>query len=125
LGALLKNPDAMGVALIFVILFGPFYEELGGRGYLFDQLQARYSAIVASLFVGVVWWGWHLPTIAVEGMFLDTTVDPVFLAGYFVTLLLYSVLFTWIHNNTRRSIMAAVLMLFSINLTSRFISLPA
>ena len=125
LDALLQNPGAMGVTLIFVFLFGPFAEELGWRGYFLDQLQIRYSAFVASMIVGVVWWGWHLPTIAVEGMFLDATVDPVFLAGYFGTLLLYSVLFTWVYNNNQRSVMAAILMHFSINLTSRLIAMPA
>lgn len=125
LQTLLQNPGALAVTLIFVFLFGPFAEELGWRGYLLDQLQTRYSAFVASIILGIVWWAWHLPTIAVDGMFLDTTFDPVFLAGYFGTLLLYSVLFTWVYNNTQRSVMAAILMHFSINLTSRLIAMPA
>lgn len=123
--SLLENPAALVVTLIFVFIFGPFAEELGWRGYLLDGLQLRFSAIGASLILGVVWWAWHLPTIAVEGMFLDTTFDPVFLAGYFGTLLLYSILFTWVYNNNHRSVMAAILMHFSINLTSRLIAMPA
>ncbi|NDJ60741.1 MAG: CPBP family intramembrane metalloprotease [Chloroflexi bacterium] len=123
--ALLQNPGSLFVTLVFVFIFGPFAEELGWRGYLLERLQIRYSALVASLIVGVIWWAWHLPTIAVEGMFLDTTFDPVFLAGYFGTLLLYSVLFTWVYNNNQFSVMAAILMHFSINLTSRLVVMPA
>jgi membrane protease YdiL (CAAX protease family) len=43
-------------------------EELGWRGFLLPRLQARYSALVSSIIVGIVWGLWHLPLFMLEGM---------------------------------------------------------
>ncbi len=123
---MLSNVGTLVTALIFVFLFGPFSEELGWRDYALDWLQSRFSAFNSSLILGVIWWAWHLPLLAVEGSFLNVTgSDPVFLAGYLGTVLIYSVLFTWVYNNNDRSVLAIILLHFSINLTSRVIAIPA
>jgi membrane protease YdiL (CAAX protease family) len=122
---LLRNPGSLVTTLVFVFIFGPFSEELGWRDYALDWLQARYSALLSSIVLGVIWWAWHLPLIWVEGSFLNETgSDLVFLAGYLYTVILYSVLFTWVYNNNRRSVLAIILLHFSINLTSRLINMP-
>lgn len=126
LAALLDNPASLVTTLIFVFLFGPFSEELGWRDYALDWLQARYSALMSSLVLGVIWWAWHLPLLAVNGSFLNMTgQDPMFMFGYLYTVILYSVLFTWVYNNNDRSVLAIILLHFSINLTSRLIAMPA
>lgn len=126
LTALLAQPGTLITTLIFVFLFGPFSEELGWRGVALDQLQARFNALTASVILGVIWWAWHLPLLWVPGSFLSTTGnDPVFLMGYLGTVLLYTILFTWVYNHNQRSILAAVLFHFVINLTSRLIAMPA
>lgn len=123
---LLRNPGSLVVTLVFVFIFGPFAEELGWRGYALDRLQERFSAFWSSVILGVIWWAWHLPLLAVQGSFLNTTsLDPVFLAGYLGTVLIYAVLFTWVYNNNNRSVLAIVLFHFSVNLTSRLIAMPA
>ena len=126
LSELLQNPAYFLTTAAFIFLVGPFSEEPGWRDYALDWLQARYSAGVSSLILGGIWWAWHLPLLTVTGSFLNTTgTDPVFLTGYLVTVLLYSILFTWVYNNNRRSVMAVILLHFSINLTSRIILVPA
>ncbi len=126
LQTLLSNPADLAITLVFVFIFGPFSEELGWRGYALDWLQTHFSAFWASVHLGVIWWAWHLPLLFVPGAFLNTTgTDVVFLAGYLGTVVLYSVLFTWVYNNNRSSILAAILLHFSINLTSRLIAIPA
>lgn len=123
---MLLNPGTFGTTIIFVFLFGPLSEELGWRGYVLDNLQSRHSALVSSLIIGVVWWAWHLPLLAVRGSFLyENGLDLVFLAGYLYVVIIYSILFTWICNNNRSSVLAAILIHFSINLTSRVIVMPA
>jgi uncharacterized protein len=123
--AMLRNPGALVTTVIFVFIFGPFSEELGWRDYALDWLQARYSAFVASVILGVIWWAWHLPLIAVSGSFLNENgTDPVFLMGYLYVVVIYSVLFTWVYNNNGRSVLAIILLHFSINLTSRIFVMP-
>lgn len=119
---IMRNPGWLFTTLVFVFLFGPLSEELGWRDYALDWLQARYSALWSSLILGFIWWAWHLPLLWVTGSFLyETGHDPVFLAGYLYVVLIYSILFTWVYNNSRRSVLSVILFHFSINLTSRVI----
>jgi len=56
--------DPILIAVSFVYIFflgGPFQEEWGWRGYALDKLQARWSAFVSSVVLGVLWGAWHLP----------------------------------------------------------------
>jgi membrane protease YdiL (CAAX protease family) len=120
-----RSPALIVLNVLFIALFGPISEEPGWRGYALDQLQVRHSPLVASLIVGVVWWAWHLPLIFVPGSFLHGSGASVtFLAGYLGTVLLYSILFTWVYNHTRRSVLATILMHFSINLTTGILVPP-
>lgn len=107
------------LTILFIAVVGPVSEEPGWRGYALDRLQRRYSPLVASLFLGIVWWAWHLPLIFVRGSFLyESGVSFAFLAGYLGTVVLYSILFTWVYNHTQRSVLATILMHFSVNMTT-------
>jgi len=103
--------------LLFCLVFGPLPEEPGWRGYGLDGLQAHHSAWFSSLVVGLVWALWHLPlffisgTWQVESIGLGTQRFWLFL----FSLLFESVIYTWIVNNTRRSILAPILYHFATN----------
>lgn len=126
LAEMLRNPGVLVTTIIFVFIFGPFSEELGWRDYALDWLQARYTAFASSVILGIIWWAWHLPLLAVTGSFLHQNgQDPVFLMGYLYVVIIYSVLFTWVYNNNARSVLAIILLHFSINLTSRVLVMPA
>ena len=45
---------------IAAILAGCIAEEIGWRGYLLPGLQKKYSPLVSSVLVGVLWGIWHL-----------------------------------------------------------------
>lgn len=63
--------------------------------------------------------------MAVRGSFLHGSgASPTFLAGYLGAVLLYSILFTWVYNRTQRSVLATILMHFSINLTTGILTPP-
>ncbi len=49
----------------FVSLFlrGAFGEELGLRGFALPRLQQTNSPFRASLVIGILWGGWHLPVL--------------------------------------------------------------
>ena len=103
--------------LFFVFWFGPLPEEMGWRGFALDRLQARMTALQASLVLGSVWALWHVPLFFVPGSFqaglgLGSLRSWIFL----FSMVPLSVLMTWVYNNTDRSTLSAVLIHYSGNL---------
>lgn len=92
--------------LIPWVLFEVFTngEEMGWRGYILPRLQAKYNALVSSLIVGVIWAVWHLPKFVGTGLNGD-------LSLFWFTLFTVSlaVLYTWLYNNTRGSLLLVTL----------------
>ncbi|MEM1513436.1 MAG: type II CAAX endopeptidase family protein [Candidatus Thermoplasmatota archaeon] len=116
--AVLSQPWII-IPAFFYILFlgGPLAEEFGWRGYALDTLQARYSAFISSVFLGIIWGAWHLPLFFMKEQDIYHNIPiPFFIFG---TVLL-SILFTWIYNNTGRSILA-VLIFHTMSNLSHFI----
>ncbi|MBT5988382.1 CPBP family intramembrane metalloprotease [bacterium] len=89
----------------------PVLEELGWRGYILDRLQERYSAFMSSIILGTLWWGWHLPLFFLpDSIFKLMPFGSLLFWLYMFNLLSISILFSWIYNNTGRSILSAVLL---------------
>jgi membrane protease YdiL (CAAX protease family) len=85
-------------------------EEFGWRGYALPKLQARHSALIASLIVGVVWALWHVPKYLTAG-------DPHDLPFWFFALnmLASAILYTWIFNCTGGSLLLMLLLHAAVN----------
>jgi membrane protease YdiL (CAAX protease family) len=88
--------------LVFEILTNG--EEWGWRGYVLPRLQAKYNALTASLIVGAIWAFWHLPKFLGTGFSSERS-----FAWFTVAHLALAVLYTWLYNNTRGSILLVVL----------------
>jgi membrane protease YdiL (CAAX protease family) len=109
LGAPAPAPDVLagwpGLLQTFALLLlipgiGGAWEEPGFRGYALPRLQARRRALSASLILGVLWAGWHLP------LFLAGKIhgsDVVFIPAFAVVL-------TWAFNSTGGSVLLAMLL---------------
>ena len=99
-----------GPSANLLLLIVPFFlfdavangEEIGWRGYVLPRLQAKHSALVSSLIVGVIWGLWHLPKYLPHW---DTTTFMLFMAGTTAR----AVLYTWLYNNTRGSLLLTTL----------------
>ena len=91
--------------LVFTLGFDGLGEELGWRGFALPHLKEGRSALVASLILGVLWAGWHIPYALTKGSFLSELPITVF----FINLLALSTLYTWLFNNTQGSILLAIL----------------
>jgi len=111
----LFDPGAL-VFLMAVALLFPAIEEIGLRGYWFDQLQARWSALVSSLILGTVWALWHVPLVYMSGYYEGTTFQPE-LWWWLPSIVLTAIIGTWIYNNTARSVLAVIAFHFLGNLT--------
>ncbi len=111
----MQNSAIIPIAFVFILLLGgPLQEEFGWRGTLLDPLQDRLSALWASLIVGFVWGIWHIPLFHIPN---DTSYYDRPLWGLLVTTMMISVLFTWIYNNTNRSIAAVLVFHTMFNLS--------
>jgi membrane protease YdiL (CAAX protease family) len=55
------EPLLLMVAAILISTWVQAGEELGWRGYALPRLSARFGLGVASVIVGILWAGWHLP----------------------------------------------------------------
>ena len=99
-----------GPSINLLLLIVPFFlfdaiangEEIAWRGYVLPRLQAKHSALVSSLIVGVIWGLWHLPKHVSHW---DTTTFVFFMAGITAR----AVLYTWLYNNTKGSLLLTTL----------------
>jgi membrane protease YdiL (CAAX protease family) len=86
--------------LLLIPGLGGTWEEPGWRGYALPRLQVGLSALLASLILGVLWAFWHLPLMVVGEVPWS---DIVFVIAW-------TVVFTWLFNNSRGSVLLAMLM---------------
>ncbi|WP_458188399.1 CPBP family intramembrane glutamic endopeptidase [Haladaptatus sp. NG-WS-4] len=116
------NPLAILPALFFATL-PPLLEELGWRGYALDRLQMDWSALAASLLLGVVWAAWHLPLFFIEGSFQHDVVGfaTVGFWLFMVGTVALSIIFTWVYNHTSRSILGIIVLHGWVNFVSETI----
>jgi membrane protease YdiL (CAAX protease family) len=96
-------------------------EELGWRGYALPRLQARHSALLASIVLGLLWGLWHLPLFLTQG---DERASIPF--GWFlVSIVLAAIVYTWVYNHTQGSLLIALLFHTTTALTGSFLSSAA
>jgi uncharacterized protein len=93
-------------SILPLLILGPLSEELGWRGYALDRLQTKWNALTSSLIVGLGWGLWHAPLFAMVGTSQHELALPYI--GFVVNLMVLSILFTWLHNNTAGSIWTAI-----------------
>lgn len=114
------TPDAwLGYPwLFFLVTFlgGPFLEEPGWRGFALPRLQARFGPLAGTLLLGVLWAAWHYP----QYMMPDWAAQnggfrPASVAIYTLSVIPLTVILTWVFNNTRGSLLLAILTHASIN----------
>lgn len=100
-------PDlGLGAFLLWLLTYG-IGEETGWRGFALPRLQRDASALSASLILAGFWIIWHLPTFLYlpTYMKLGFAVLPWFALG----IVAGAVVFTWLYNGTRGSILLAAL----------------
>jgi membrane protease YdiL (CAAX protease family) len=106
-------PSVVPMIIMLTILAG-VGEEFGWRGFALPRLQARHNALVSSLIVGVIWAIWHIPLFFTRGTtqneWLMQAGPIVPIVGYGGFVIVNSMVFTWLFNNTRGSVLLAAVM---------------
>jgi membrane protease YdiL (CAAX protease family) len=102
--------------LIITIIGGPLLEEPGWRGFALPRLQQLHGPLVGTLILGLLWALWHLPEFLVPAWakssggsgFLD-------IVKFVVIAIAFAIVITWVFNNTRGSLLMAILVHASID----------
>jgi membrane protease YdiL (CAAX protease family) len=101
----------LGVFLYVFFLGGALGEEPGWRGFALPRLQALHGPLVGSLILGPLWALWHLPLFFTPWNVLTTFNLVVFVLA--TTCL--AIMYTWVFNNTKGSVLMAILIHASFN----------
>jgi membrane protease YdiL (CAAX protease family) len=112
LGAPLPTADQVFIWPAVVIpefvlgfLFLGLAEEPGFRGFALPRLRIGRSALAASLILGVLHTIWHLPLFVSGDESL--AIIPIIISG--------AIMFTWLANHTRESVLLAMLLHASVH----------
>jgi membrane protease YdiL (CAAX protease family) len=84
-------------------------EELAWRGFALPRLQARYNALGASLILSLPFSLFHLP------LFFDPAMNMGPFASFVLRAAALAILFTWLYNHTRGSVLLAYIMHAAFN----------
>jgi membrane protease YdiL (CAAX protease family) len=96
------------LTLVVGVILGPLWEEPGWRGFALPRLQGHYGPLLGSVILGVIWTLWHAPGYL--GGWMVSSVP-----GLLVYSIGFSILATWVYNNTRGSILLMILLHSSSN----------
>ena len=115
--------------LYFVIVFFgvALPEEIGWRGFALPRMQPRYGPLWGTLLLGVLWSFWHLPFFLTPGHSGGpgtsfTTLLTSF-SYFFVMVMAFSIIFTWVFNHTGGSIFMSNLLHAAID-TPQLVWIP-
>jgi uncharacterized protein len=107
------------VYLSTLVFGGPLGEEGGWRGFALPRLEQHSGPLVGTLILGALWSLWHLPLfLLVPGYngagsgFVGILIPFV---AFVITVIAYTVIFTWVFNHTRGSLGLSILLHASIN----------
>ena len=90
-------------------------EEIGWRGFALPELQKKYSALTSAVIIGVIWAIWHL---------VINPTHPLFILGFSLEVVLLSIIFTWVYNNTNGSILLVALYHTVMNIVISNLKIP-
>jgi membrane protease YdiL (CAAX protease family) len=113
------------VPVLALLFMAAFFEELGWRGYGFESLEKGRSFLAASLIFGVLWSLWHLPLLWVNHtyQFEIYQQSPWYALNFYLGTAVLGVIVSWVCHINQRSILAAILFHFIINLSQEMLSM--
>jgi len=113
------------VPVLLILLLAAGFEELGWRGYAFDSLQSRYNYFKASIIFGILWSLWHFPLIFVNNSYqYEIFHENIWFAvNFFVSVIALGVIISWICIKNRKSIIAAIVFHFIVNMSSEILEI--
>jgi membrane protease YdiL (CAAX protease family) len=108
------DPLLLLVSFPLVLIFGgPLFEEGGWRGFALPRLQRLHGPFVGTLILGILWACWHLPLFWITVWGTPPTILNMVL--YIPSVIFMAIVFTWVFNNTKGSLLVAILLHTSVD----------
>ena len=114
----LKLLGSAALMFLYNVAYSSLSEEPGWRGFALPRLQAKFSPLVASLTLGVLWAFWHAP-FKFGGM--DAAAPGDILVEW-TLIVLVNIIFTWLYNRTQGSILVTALLHPAMNVMGNFLN---
>lgn len=99
---------------IYNLVFFGFGEEVGWRGFALPRLQLRFNALVSGIVLTLFWALWHWPLFFYRPGY--TAMELPGIIGWIFSLLIGSILLTWLYNSTRGSILVCAVFHATIDI---------
>ncbi|NKF50809.1 CPBP family intramembrane metalloprotease [Shewanella sp. WXL01] len=106
---------ARSILLTFLVV--AIGEESGWRAWMLPKLQERFSPLLSTVFVGIVWGVWHLPLFLI-GQYDD---PPEMIFAKTGACIMLGVIFTWLYNRSGGSLLMAVALHTTMNNTPKIL----
>jgi membrane protease YdiL (CAAX protease family) len=109
-------PLASLVVILLVMTVSVLGEEIGWRGFALPRMQKKWTALESSLILAAIWTAWHLPFWVVLGELERFGWGYWLLNWAFISA--GSIYITWLMNNTRNSLLMALIFHWTYNVIS-------
>lgn len=96
----------------FIAMFldtGAVFEENGWRGFALPLLQSRFSPLKASIILGLMWFGWHIP-VKFDTFFYGFGNAIVLFSILMIKFVLLSIIMTFFFNRVGGTTIIAIVM---------------
>ena len=103
--------SVLGIFVYVFFLGGALGEEPGWRGFALPRLQSLHGPLLGTLILGPLWALWHLPLFLTPWNTLTTSNVVVFV----LATTCFAIMYTWVFNNTKGSVLMAILIHASFN----------
>ena len=100
------------IVLMYLVVGLVNGEELAWRGFALPHLQSKYNALTSSVILGVIWALFHLPLFFTA---TGSSQAEMSFVSFLISTISITVLYTWMYNNTRGSVLMAYLFHASAN----------
>lgn len=97
----------VGAVILWLLTWG-LGEEVGWRGFALPRLQNGRSALAATIILGVIHAFWHLPAFFYKDAYKAMGL-VIGLPTLLLSIVAAAIVFTWIYNSTRGSLLMVVM----------------
>lgn len=116
--AALRVPSPQFVLVFLLLLVLEIFtsglgEEPGWRGFALPRLQQQHGPLLGTLILGLLWGGWHLPLFLTTWAIVGA--DGLSICEFVLGSMSLAIMFTWVFNHTRGSLLVAILFHASID----------